>query len=115
MNFTRRGFVAAIAVGLALENRTSVAAERELFDGITKLVERFSRLNNQFYQIVAMDQREQLARSIDRLRVQLYVLEADTQILLDGIPNEPPRGETELQLTAFANQTCARSAGRGAM
>jgi hypothetical protein len=64
------------------------------FDGMINLANWFSKLNRQFYQLAASEQR-QLIKSMDRLRKDLYTLEADTQLLLDRIPDERPDDATE--------------------
>jgi hypothetical protein len=73
------------------------------FDGVTKLVEWFNKLNGQFDQFVASEQRGQLVRSIDGLRKNLYALEADTQVLLDRIPDKPPANRVKIQLRMFVS------------
>jgi hypothetical protein len=110
VNFTRRVLVAALAAGLPIGLRTALAQrffEWEPFDGITKLVDWFSKLNRQFDQLVASEQRGQLTRSVDRLRKELYTLEADTQLLLDRIPDEPPDDARRMQLRVLVRNLMA--------
>lgn len=115
MNLTRRSLVAVLAVGLFLGDRAAVAQRGvwEPFDGITRLVDWFDELNNKFDQLVAKEQRAQLSRSVDRLRTQLYELEADTQALLDSIPDQLPEGQKKSELRVVVNELKIRVAGLG--
>jgi hypothetical protein len=99
VNLTRRGLLAPLGAGLLIRDRMALAySEWNPFDGITNLVSWFEKLNKQFDQLVASEQVGQLSRSIDRLRKDLYQLEADTQWLMDRIPDEPPDSKKKIQL-----------------
>lgn len=65
----------------------------EPYDGVTRLVSWFAKLNDQFEKLVATEKRGQLLRTTDRLRKELYALETDTRIALDNIPNTVPTSE----------------------
>lgn len=54
--------------------------------GANEIVAWFVKLNADFDQIVVLQERKQLARALDRLRVRLYDLETGTRDLRDAIP-----------------------------
>ena len=76
----------------------------EPFDGVTKLVAWFTKLNEQFDQVVVAEKRGQLIRKVDRMRKDLYLLEADTRILQDSIPTQAPTAEQRAHLEQLASE-----------
>ena len=76
----------------------------EPFDGVTKLVAWFTKLNEQFDQVVTTEKRAQLIRKVDRMRKDLYLLEADTRIIQDSIPTKPPTAEQRAQLEQLTSE-----------
>jgi hypothetical protein len=105
VTFARRVLLMVVAVGLLFGNFTALAQRIwEPFQGITQLVRWFNELNDHFDQVVKHEQREQLGRSVDGVRKELYALEADTQVLLNRIPDKAPDGEKKFQLTAFVDR-----------
>ncbi|PMS17511.1 hypothetical protein [Paraburkholderia rhynchosiae] len=61
----------------------------------------FNNLNSQFDALTISAQRGQLERAVDQLRKGLYALEADSQNLLDRIPDERPTGVERDSLLAL--------------
>lgn len=109
MSPARRLLTGFIAIGLLFVHLNSFAQripdewDWDPFDGVTKVVDWFMELNSKFDRLVANEQRAQLIRSVDRLRKNLYTLEADTQLLLDSIPDERPVGARREQLMVFVD------------
>jgi hypothetical protein len=68
----------------------------EPLDGITKIVEWFKKLNEDFDQIVDMEKKGQLQRSIDRLRQSLFEVESDTKALKALIPDSRPQDDSSV-------------------
>jgi hypothetical protein len=95
--------VLALAVTTLAPTNALAQSPWEPFDGVSKLVEWFANLNAKFDKIVIAEKQGQLLRSVDRLRKELYSLEADTQILLDNIPDKAPNAEQNEQLKGLSD------------
>jgi hypothetical protein len=67
------------------------------------LVRWFEQLNGEFDKVVANEEHAQLMRSVDDLRVNLYLVERDTQILKDKIPDTRPDEEKRNELGSRAD------------
>lgn len=112
MNCIRQALFAYLLAATMLVPRTALAQSTwEPFDGVLKLVEWFVKMNAQFDKIVIVEKQGQLLRSVDRLRKDLYALEADTRILQDNIPDERPNAEQKHQLQKLVDELMA-SVGR---
>jgi hypothetical protein len=95
----------ALAVVLLLGMLPSTSYAQSGWDplaGITQLVDWFSRLNDKFEQVVVAEDRGQLLRAVDRLRKELYALEADARILRDTVPDSVPTKEEREHLRNLA-------------
>jgi hypothetical protein len=103
----RRLGILWVVAGLAA---SAAAAEWEPLSGVDRLVSWFTSLNARFDQVVITEKKGQLERAIDRLRKDLYALEADTRTLRDGVPDGVPdeaqRARME-QATAALGRTLA--------
>jgi hypothetical protein len=105
MTRVRSALIALAVYAVLFVPCTSFAqATWEPFDGVTKLVAWFTKLNDQFDQVVAVEKRGQLVRKVDRLRKDLYALEADTRILLDNIPSNVPSADQRQQLLQLTTE-----------
>lgn len=86
----RRRAVIGTGLGLLLAPGLAVAQtpsfELEPLSGANEIVAWFVKLNADFDQIVVLQERKQLTRALDRLRVRLYQLEMGTRDLRDAIP-----------------------------
>jgi hypothetical protein len=108
MKCIRQAIVALLFAATTLAPASALAQETwEPFDGVLKLVEWFDKLNAQFEKIVTVEKEAQLLRSVDRLRKDLYALEADTQILQDNIPDKSPNAEQKGQLQKLLDELMA--------
>lgn len=71
---------------------------RDPFKGILEIVDWFTKLNDDFDQIVIVEKKGQLERAIDRLRKSLYAYEIDIGVFRDKIPDEKPEGDVKDKL-----------------
>lgn len=88
-------FAAALSVAPA-----PAGAQGQPFDSISSIVGWFDRLNRSWDRIVTEQERQQLLRALDGLRRQLFVIQGDSQLLLDSVPDAPPDAVERGQLTA---------------
>lgn len=72
--------------------------------GVEQLVAWFSRLNDQVDQVVITERRGQLIRAVDRLRKDLYALEADARVLQDNISDSVPSPDEREYLGRLAGE-----------
>jgi len=72
--------------------------------GVPQLVAGFSRLNEQVDKGVVAEKRGQLMRAVDRLRKDLYALEADARVLQDSIPDSVPNLDERNYLERLARE-----------
>lgn len=101
-------FVALVAFSL---HASTAQAQWDPMSGVNELLSWFTKLNDQVDKVVISEKRQQLIRSIDRLRKDLYSLEADTRILRDVVPTSAP-SDVEIarmeQLTTDLKQSLNR-------
>jgi hypothetical protein len=108
MKCIRQAIVALLFAATTLAPTSALAQLTwDPFDGVLKLVEWFEKLNAKFENIVTVEKEAQLLRSVDRLRKNLYALEADTQILQDNIPDKSPNAEQKEQLQKLVDELMA--------
>lgn len=108
MKSIRGALVASLFAAVTLGASVAAAGQPwEPFDGVTKLVDWFAKLNAQFDHLVTVEKRAQLRRSVDRLRKDLYALEANTQLLQDQVPDERPSAEQKAHLTGLVDELMA--------
>jgi hypothetical protein len=95
------------AANKKVEDELSKMVGDDPLENVTALVTWFTKLNSQFDELVASEKRGQLARKTDALRRRLYSLEADTQILRDGIPDNAPSEDQRDYLMSVARDLLA--------
>jgi len=101
------GRINAMLAVLLLSLLPSTVHAQSGFDplaGVTQLVNWFSRLNEKFDQVIISEKRAQLLRAVDRLRKELYALEADARSLKDVIPDSVPTAEEQQHLRNLAGE-----------
>lgn len=89
---------------LAAPPRVQAQANAEFFSSVTALVAWFNKLNQQFDGAVRSEGRAQTQRAVDRLRKDLYALEADARLLAEAIPDQAPSEPARLRLDQLANE-----------
>lgn len=78
----------------ATQPNLSVAQEGwDPIAGVSKMIDWFSKLNEQVDKIIEVEKRGQLIRAVDRVRKDLYALEAEAVILRDSVPESRPTTE----------------------
>lgn len=85
--------VAAALVFLGSQPASSDARTWNPYRGVDELLIWFDNLNSRFDKIVDVEQRAQLIRSIDRIRKDLYIIEADTHIIIEMVGQNDPEGD----------------------
>jgi hypothetical protein len=100
-------FVGMMLVALAALTQTQPSlaqASWEPLDGVSQMVSWFAKLNEQIDKVVETEKRGQLVRAVDRLRKELYALEANTVILRDSVPEGLPSAEERQYLQQLADE-----------
>jgi hypothetical protein len=94
-----------VAVAALTQMQPSLAqASWEPLDGVSQMVSWFAKLNEQIDKVVETEKRGQLVRAVDRLRKELYALEANTVILRDSVPEGLPSAEERQYLQQLADE-----------
>jgi hypothetical protein len=100
-------FVGMMLVALATLTQTQPSlaqASWEPLDGVSQMVSWFAKLNEQIDKVVETEKRGQLVRAVDRLRKELYALEANTVVLRDSVPEGLPSAEERQYLQQLADE-----------
>ena len=105
MNDSKR-FVAILAIVVAayFPAKSHAQSTTEVFGAVSAVVTLFAKLNAQFDDVVRYEGRGQLRRSVDRLRKDLYALEADARILAENTPDQAPHDERRARLDQLAQE-----------
>jgi hypothetical protein len=100
---TRTSLVALLLLEL-LPSVVFAQSTNEIFGSVEAVTEWFSKLNAQFDAAVKAESRAQLQRSVDRLRKDLYTLEADARVLMENVPDQAPSAEQRDRLDQLAQE-----------
>lgn len=109
-----RKALAVLAIMLAQVTPASAQSTWDPTHGVIALISWFTRLSEHVDKVVVSEKRGQLVRSVDRLRKDLYALEADTRVLKDAVPDTVPTDAERAQLGELASElqaTVKRLAG----
>lgn len=93
-----------VAVAAWTQSNPSMAqAGWDPMTGVSQMVSWFAKLNEQIDKVVETETRGQLVRAVDRLRKELYALEANTVVLRDSVPEGLPNAEERQYLQQLAD------------
>ena len=105
---TRKHRAVLLGILLFVSTFTSAQAKSwEPLDAIGGIAGWFRKLTRDFDEVVTVEKRSQLLRSVDRLRKGLYTLEIDTRFLLDAIPDQKPTMAQHEQLDQYVRDLLA--------
>lgn len=94
-----------VALAALTQAQPSLAqADWDPLDGVSQMVAWFAKLNEQIDKVVETEKRGQLVRAVDRLRKELYALEASAVVLLDSVPENPPSAEERQYLQQLSTE-----------
>lgn len=94
-----------VTVAALTQAQPSLAqADWDPLDGVSQMVAWFAKLNEQIDKVVETEKRGQLVRAVDRLRKELYALEASAVVLLDSVPENPPSAEERQYLQQLSTE-----------
>jgi hypothetical protein len=97
------GMMLVAVAALTQSNPSMAQAGWDPMTGVSQMVSWFSKLNEQIDKVVETEKRGQLVRAVDRLRKELYALEANTVVLRDSVPEGLPSAEERQYLQQLAD------------
>lgn len=97
------GMMLVAVAALTQSNPSMAQAGWDPMAGVSQMVSWFSKLNEQIDKVVETEKRGQLVRAVDRLRKELYALEANTVVLRDSVPDGLPSAEERQYLQQLAD------------
>lgn len=98
------GMVLVAVAALTQAQPSFAQADWDPLDGVSQMVSWFAKLNEQIDKVVETEKRGQLVRAVDRLRKELYALEASAVVLLDSVPENPPSAEERQYLQQLSTE-----------
>jgi hypothetical protein len=105
MRLTRTAIGMLLLAGALTHAKLSLAqAAWDPMAGVSQMISWFSKLNEQVDKVVEAEKRGQLIRAVDKLRKDLYALEASAVILRDSVPESPPTAEEHQYLQQLSTE-----------